>query len=277
MAKRILTGEASQQAILRGIDSLAEAVRVTLGPLGRNVVLGRRFGLPTITKDGVTVAKEIELQDRLENVGAQALREVAAKTAAEAGDGTTTATVLAQAVYRHGLRNVAAGENPMEVKHGLERAAEAVASRLASLSRPVGGDAVAHVATLSANGDEVLGRIVGQTIENVGQDGVISVEEGQWLETSVEVVEGMQFESGYSRPTWSRTPSACASVSRTPRSSSTRRSSARPGTCCRSSSRCRAPGCRCSSSSARRRPSRRRTTTAGSRRSGSRSWRAAWR
>ena len=200
MAKQIVYGEESRQAILRGINALADAVKVTLGPKGRNVVLDKKFGSPTITKDGVTVAKEIELKDSLENMGAQMVREVASKTSDIAGDGTTTATVLAQAIYREGAKNVVAGANPMDIKRGIERAVEEIVQGLKKLSKPVTGDMIAQVGTISANTDETIGRIIAEAMEKVGKDGVITVEEAKTLETSLDVVEGMQFDRGYLSP-----------------------------------------------------------------------------
>jgi chaperonin GroEL len=200
MAKQIVYGEQSRQAILRGVNLLADAVKVTLGPKGRNVVLDKKFGSPTITKDGVTVAKEIELKDPLENMGAQMVREVASKTSDIAGDGTTTATVLAQAIYRDGAKNVVAGANPMDVKRGIERAVETVTEELKKLSRPVKGNMIAQVGTISANNDHTIGTIIAEAMEKVGKDGVITVEEAKTLETSLEVVEGMQFDRGYLSP-----------------------------------------------------------------------------
>src|SRR5471032_2691837 len=200
MAKQIVYGEQSRQAILRGVNQLADAVKVTLGPKGRNVVLDKKFGSPTITKDGVTVAKEIDLKDPLENMGAQMVREVASKTSDTAGDGTTTATVLAQAIYREGAKNVAAGANPMEVKRGIEKAVEALTAELKRMSKPVSGNMVAQVGTISANNDETIGKIIAEAMDKVGKDGVITVEEARTLETSLEVVEGMQFDRGYLSP-----------------------------------------------------------------------------
>src|SRR6187431_1770250 len=197
MAKQIVYGEASRQAILRGVNHLADAVKVTLGPKGRNVVLDKKFGSPTITKDGVTVAKEIELKDALENMGAQMVREVASKTSDIAGDGTTTATVLAQAIFREGAKNVVAGANPMELKRGIERAVEVVVNELKKAAKPVGGTAIAQVGTISANSDETIGKIIAEAMEKVGKDGVITVEEAKSMETSLDVVEGMQFDRGY--------------------------------------------------------------------------------
>jgi len=197
MAKQIVYGEQSRQAILRGINQLANAVKVTLGPKGRNVILDRKFGSPTITKDGVTVAKEIDLQDPLENMGAQMVREVASKTSDTAGDGTTTATVLAQAIYREGAKNVVAGANPMELKRGIDQAVEVVVAEIKKMSRPVSGDMVAQVGMISANSDVTIGGIIAQAMEKVGKDGVITVEEAKTLETSLDFVEGMQFDRGY--------------------------------------------------------------------------------
>jgi chaperonin GroEL len=200
MAKLITYGDASRQAILRGVNGLANAVKVTLGPKGRNVILSKSFGSPTITKDGVTVAKEIDLPDPLENMGAQMVREVASKTSDVAGDGTTTATVLAQAIYREGAKNVAAGANPMAIKRGIFAAAEAVVASLKRQSKPVSGPMIAQVGTISANHDETIGRIIAEAMDKVGKDGVITVEEAKTIETSLEVVEGMQFDRGYLSP-----------------------------------------------------------------------------
>ena len=200
MAKDITYGDASREAILRGINGLANAVKVTLGPKGRNVILGKAYGSPTITKDGVTVAKEIELQDPLENMGAQMVREVASKTSDVAGDGTTTATVLAQALYREGARNVTAGANPMAIKRGIDKAVEAIVASLETQSRPVSGPMIAQVGTISANLDETIGRIIAEAMEKVGKDGVITVEEAMTLDTTLDIVEGMQFDRGYLSP-----------------------------------------------------------------------------
>jgi chaperonin GroEL len=197
MAKQIIYGEQSRQAILRGVNQLADAVKVTLGPKGRNVVLDKKFGSPTITKDGVTVAKEIDLKDPLENMGAQMVREVASKTSDTAGDGTTTATVLAQAIYREGAKNVVAGANPMELKRGIEKAVEVIVDEVKKMSRPVTGNMVAQVGTISANSDATIGKIIAEAMDKVGKDGVITVEEAKTLETSLDVVEGMQFDRGY--------------------------------------------------------------------------------
>jgi chaperonin GroEL len=197
MAKQIVYGEDSRQSILRGVNALADAVRVTLGPKGRNVVIDKKFGSPTITKDGVTVAKEIDLKNSLENMGAQMVREVASKTSDTAGDGTTTATVLAQAIYREGLKMVTAGANPMELKRGIEKAVEGVIAELQKLSKPVSGNMIAQVGTISANSDDTIGKIIAEAMEKVGKDGVITVEEAKSMETSLDVVEGMQFDRGY--------------------------------------------------------------------------------
>jgi chaperonin GroEL len=200
MAKQITYGDESRQSILRGVNRLADAVKVTLGPKGRNVVLDKKFGSPVITKDGVTVAKEIELKEPLENMGAQMVREVASKTSDVAGDGTTTATVLAQAIYREGSKNVTAGANPMALKRGIEKAVAAVTEELKKLSKPVKGKMIAQVGTISANNDETIGQIIAEAMEKVGKDGVITVEEARSMETSLEVVEGMQFDRGYLSP-----------------------------------------------------------------------------
>jgi chaperonin GroEL len=200
MAKRITYGEDARQAILRGVNKLADAVKVTLGPKGRNVVVEKKFGSPTITKDGVTVAREIELKDELENAGAQMVREVASKTSDTAGDGTTTATVLAQAIYREGIKNVTAGANPMEIKRGIELAVRAAIEAIDKLAKPVEGKDIAHIGTISANNDEEIGAIIAQAMDKVGKDGVITVEEARGLDTVLEVVEGMQFDRGYLSP-----------------------------------------------------------------------------
>ena len=200
MAKDITFGDASREAILRGINGLANAVKVTLGPKGRNVILGKAYGSPTITKDGVTVAKEIELQDPLENMGAQMVREVASQTSDVAGDGTTTATVLAQALYREGARNVTAGANPMAIKRGIDKAVEAMVASLKAQSKPVSGSMIAQVGTISANHDDTIGRIIAEAMDQVGKDGVITVEEAKTLDTTLDIVEGMQFDRGYLSP-----------------------------------------------------------------------------
>src|SRR6187455_1690929 len=199
-AKNITYSEDARAAILRGVNKLADAVKVTLGPKGRNVVIEKKFGSPTITKDGVTVAKEIELSDSLENMGAQMVREVASKTSDTAGDGTTTATVLAQAIFREGAKNVAAGANPMDVKRGIEKAVEAITGELKKMAKPVSGNMVAQVGTISANNDETIGKIIADAMDKVGKDGVITVEEAKSMETSLDVVEGMQFDRGYLSP-----------------------------------------------------------------------------
>src|SRR5471032_1621439 len=200
MAKQVVHGEDSRAAILRGVNQLADAVKVTLGPKGRNVVIDKKFGSPTITKDGVTVAKEIELKDPLENMGAQMFREVASKTSDVAGDGTTTATVLAQAIYREGAKNVTAGANPMVLKRGIDKAVEAILASLKKLSKSVSGQMIGQVGTISANSDETIGKIIAEAMEKVGKDGVITVEEARSMETSLDVVEGMQFDRGYLSP-----------------------------------------------------------------------------
>ena len=201
MAKQIVHGEDSRQAILRGVNLLADAVKITLGPKGRNVVLDKKFGSPVITKDGVTVAKEIELKDPLENMGAQMVKEVASKTSDVAGDGTTTATVLAQAIFREGVKTVAAGANPMAVKRGIERAVEVAVEEIKKLSKDVKkGPMIAQVATVSANNDTHIGNIIAEAMDKVGKDGVITVEEAKSIETTLDVVEGMQFDRGYLSP-----------------------------------------------------------------------------
>ncbi len=200
MAKQIIHGEESRAAILRGINQLADAVKITLGPKGRNVVLDKKFGSPTITKDGVTVAKEIELKDSLENMGAQMVREVASKTSDIAGDGTTTATVLAQAIFREGVKTVAAGANPMALKRGIEKAVTRAVEEISRLAKPVKGDMIAQVGTISANGDVTIGELIAEAMNKVGKDGVITVEESKTMETALEVVEGMQFDRGYLSP-----------------------------------------------------------------------------
>ncbi|HEY8186054.1 MAG TPA: chaperonin GroEL [Pyrinomonadaceae bacterium] len=200
MAKQVVHGEESRAAILRGINQLADAVKITLGPKGRNVVIDKKFGSPTITKDGVTVAKEIELKDSLENMGAQMVREVASKTSDVAGDGTTTATVLAQAIFREGVKTVAAGANPMALKRGIDKAVERATEEIKRLAKPVKGDAIAQVGTVSANGDSTIGNIIAEAMNKVGKDGVITVEESKTMDTSLEVVEGMQFDRGYLSP-----------------------------------------------------------------------------
>jgi chaperonin GroEL len=200
MAKQIIQGEASRQAILRGVNILADAVKITLGPRGRNVVIEKKFGSPTITKDGVTVAKEIELADGLENMGAQMVREVASKTSDVAGDGTTTATVLAQAILKEGVRMVAAGANPMALKRGIDKAVVVATEAIRTMAKPIKGEAIAQVGTISANGDETIGSLIAEAMDKVGKDGVITVEESKTLNTELEVVEGMQFDRGYLSP-----------------------------------------------------------------------------
>ena len=200
MAKQIVTGENSRQSILRGVNILADAVKITLGPKGRNAVIEKKFGAPIITKDGVTVAKEIELQDPLENLGAQMVREVASKTSDVAGDGTTTATLLAQSIFREGVRTVAAGASPMALKRGIDKAVEVAVAEIKRLSRDVNGDMIAQVGTISANTDKQVGSIIAEAMKKVGKDGVITVEESKTMETTLEVVEGMQFDRGYLSP-----------------------------------------------------------------------------
>ncbi len=200
MAKDIVYREEARSAILRGVNALADAVKVTLGPKGRNVILDKKFGSPTITKDGVTVAKEIDLKDPMENLGARMVREVASKTSDVAGDGTTTATVLAQCLFREGIKNVTAGGNPMEIKRGIEKAVAVVTEELKKLSKPVKGKMIAQVGTISANSDETIGTIIAEAMEKVGKDGVITVEESKSMDTLLEVVEGMRFDRGYSSP-----------------------------------------------------------------------------
>jgi len=216
MAKQIVYGEKSRQMIIEGVNQLANAVKVTLGPKGRNVILDKKFGSPTITKDGVSVAKEIELKDPLENMGAQMVREVASKTSDIAGDGTTTATVLAQAIYREGVKNVVAGANPMEIKRGIETAVETVVKSIQSMSKEVTGDMIAQVGTISANNDATIGNIIADAMEKVGKDGVITVEESRTLETSLEVVEGMQFDRGYLSPYFVTDPERMETVLENP-------------------------------------------------------------
>jgi chaperonin GroEL len=200
MAKQIVTGENSRQAILRGVNQLADAVKITLGPKGRNAVIEKKFGAPIITKDGVTVAKEIELRDPLENMGAQMVREVASKTSDVAGDGTTTATVLAQAIFREGVRTVAAGASPMALKRGIEKAVEVAVEEIKKFHKDVKGEMIAQVGTISANNDKQIGSIIAEAMKKVGKDGVITVEESKTMETNLEVVEGMQFDRGYLSP-----------------------------------------------------------------------------
>src|SRR6202049_3030016 len=200
MAKQIVYADDSRQAIMRGVNQLADAVKVTLGPKGRNVVLEKKYGGPTITKDGVTVAKEIELRDPLENMGAQMVREVASKTSDVAGDGTTTATVLAQIIFREGVKAVTSGVNPMAMKRGIDKAYEIVVQAVQKMSKPVSGDMIAQVGTISANSDDTIGNIIAEAMKKVGKDGVITVEESKTMVTEFTTVEGMQFDRGYLSP-----------------------------------------------------------------------------
>ncbi|HKO44701.1 MAG TPA: chaperonin GroEL [Pyrinomonadaceae bacterium] len=216
MAKQVVHGEESRAAILRGINQLADAVKITLGPKGRNVVIDKKFGSPTITKDGVTVAKEIELKDTLENMGAQMVREVASKTSDVAGDGTTTATVLAQAIFREGVKTVAAGANPMALKRGIDKSVERATEEIRRLAKPVKGDMIAQVGTVSANGDQTIGNIIAEAMNKVGKDGVITVEESKTMDTSLEVVEGMQFDRGYLSPYFVTDPERMEAVLENP-------------------------------------------------------------
>jgi chaperonin GroEL len=216
MAKQIVHGEESRAAILRGVNKLADTVRITLGPKGRNVVLDKKYGSPTITKDGVTVAKEIELKDAMENMGAQMVREVASKTSDVAGDGTTTATVLAQAIFREGVRTVAAGANPMALKRGIDKAVERATREIKKMSKPVTGEMIAQVGTISANGDHTIGELIAEAMNKVGKDGVITVEESKTMETALEVVEGMQFDRGYLSPYFVTDPESMEAVLENP-------------------------------------------------------------
>src|SRR5512135_3126792 len=201
MAKELRFDQEARNAILKGVNTLADAVKVTLGPKGRNVVIEKSFGSPTITKDGVTVAKEIELENKFENMGAQMVKEVASKTSDVAGDGTTTATVLAQAIYREGSKLVAAGHNPMEIKRGIDKAVEAVVAELKKLSKHTKDHKeIAQVGTISANGDETVGKLIADAMDKVGKEGVITVEEAKSADTTLDVVEGMQFDRGYVSP-----------------------------------------------------------------------------
>ena len=217
MAKQIIYGEQARQTVLRGINQMADAVKVTLGPRGRNVILGKAYGSPTITKDGVTVAREIDLKDRLENMGAQMAREVASKTSDLAGDGTTTATVLAQAIFREGVKHVVSGANPMDIKRGIDRAVEVVTAELKKMTKPVSGNMVAQVGTISANSDEPIGNVIAEAMEKVGKDGVITVEEAQTIDTTLEIVEGMQFDRGYLSPYFVTDPERMEVVLENPR------------------------------------------------------------
>ncbi|MFZ1973393.1 MAG: TCP-1/cpn60 chaperonin family protein [Candidatus Acidiferrales bacterium] len=215
MAKQIVTGASSRQAILRGVNILADAVKITLGPKGRNAVIEKKFGAPIITKDGVTVAKEIELQDPLENMGAQMVKEVAAKTSDVAGDGTTTATVLAQGIFREGVRTLAAGANPMAMKRGIEKAVAVAVEEIKKLQTNVKGDMIVQVGTISANNDKHIGEIIAEAMKKVGKDGVITVEESKTMETTLEVVEGMQFDRGYLSPYFVTAPERMECFSKT--------------------------------------------------------------
>jgi len=201
MAKEITFDTTARDKIKKGVDKLANAVKVTLGPKGRNVILDKKFGAPTVTKDGVSVAKEIELKDPIENMGAQLVKEVASKTADAAGDGTTTATVLAQSIYAHGIKNVAAGANPMDLKRGIDKAVSAVVENLRKQSKKIKDSSeIAQVATISSNSDETIGKMIADAMDKVGKDGVITVEEAKGTETEVKTVEGMQFDRGYLSP-----------------------------------------------------------------------------
>ena len=216
MAKQIVHGGESRAAILRGVNKLADAVKITLGPRGRNVVLDRKYGSPTITKDGVTVAKEIELKDSMENMGAQMVKEVASKTSDVAGDGTTTATVLAQAIFREGVKTVAAGANPMALKRGIDKAVERATAEIKKIAKPVKGEMIAQVGTISANGDLTIGELIAEAMNKVGKDGVISVEDSQTMETTLEFVEGMQFDRGYLSPYFVTDPESMEAVLENP-------------------------------------------------------------
>src|SRR5437660_6637745 len=216
MAKQITHGEESRAAILRGVNQLADAVKITLGPKGRNVVLDKKYGSPTITKDGVTVAKEIELKDPMENMGAQMVREVASRTSDVAGDGTTTATVLAQAIFREGVKTVAAGANPMALKRGIDKAVERATAEIKKMAKPVKGEMIAQVGTISANGDATIGELIAEAMNKVGKDGVITVEDSQTMETALEFVEGMQFDRGYLSPYFVTDPESMEAVLENP-------------------------------------------------------------
>ena len=212
-AKQLLFDEAARHALLRGVEKLAAAVKATLGPSGRNVILDKKFGSPTITKDGVTVAKEIELEDPYENMGAQLIREVSSKTSDTAGDGTTTATVLAEAIYREGLKNVTAGANPTNLKRGIDKAVEAITAELAKISKKVSNSSeIAQVATVSTNWDTTIGQIIADAMDKVGKDGVITVEEAKSIETTLDVVEGMQFDKGYLSPYFVTNPDSLEAI-----------------------------------------------------------------
>ncbi|MEE8403885.1 MAG: chaperonin GroEL [candidate division Zixibacteria bacterium] len=213
MAKTIDYDASARNKLKAGVDKLANAVRITLGPRGRNVVIEKKFGSPTITKDGVTVAKEIELEDQVENIGAQMVKEVASKTSDDAGDGTTTATLIAQAIFREGVKNVTAGHNPMSIKRGIDKAVIAVTEAVKKMSRPVSGkEEIAQVGTISANSDSVIGELIAEAMEKVGKDGVITVEEAKTAETTLEVVEGMQFDRGYLSPYFVTNPDSMEAV-----------------------------------------------------------------
>src|ERR1700758_4567395 len=216
-AKQIVTGESSRKSILRGVNLLADAVKITLGPKGRNAVIEKKFGAPAITKDGVTVAKEIELKDPLENMGAQMVREVASKTSDVAGDGTTTATVLAQSIFREGVKTIAAGASPMALKRGIERAVEVAVEEIKKLHKDVKGEMIAQVGTISANNDKQIGNIIAEAMKKVGKDGVITVEESKTMETKLEVVEGMQLDRGYLSPYFVTDPERMECVLEEPR------------------------------------------------------------
>ena len=236
-AKEVRFGGDARARMIRGVDILADSVKVTLGPKGRNVVLDKSYGAPRITKDGVTVAKEIELSDKFENMGAQLVREVATRTSDTAGDGTTTATVLAQAIVREGAKSVAAGMNPMDLKRGIDLAAELVIEELKNRSKKVStSEEIAQVGTVSANGDKAIGDMIAKAMDKVGKDGVITVEEAKSMETELEVVEGMQFDRGYLSPYFVTNAEKMIASSKTPTSSSMRRSWRACSRCCRCSS-----------------------------------------